>query len=98
MDDYFCLISGDVLTNVTNIVQLIPCTAADSFFFFIFYFLFYHFILHRLEKRTKPISTPYDAQRWWDSNLRTPTPACKSQLYHCATDADVLPLSVRYQT
>ena len=25
---------------------------------------------------TKPISTPYDGRRWWDSNLRTP--ACKS--------------------
>ena len=24
----------------------------------------------------KPISTPYDGRRWWDSNLRTP--ACKS--------------------
>ena len=33
----------------------------------------------------KPISTPYDGRRWWDSNLRTP--ACRP-LYHCATDAD----------
>ena len=47
-----------------------------SFFFFFFFFLPYHFFLHRLENRTKPISTPYDGRRWWDSNLRTP--ACKS--------------------
>ena len=31
MDYYFSLISGDVLTNFTNIVELMPCTAADSF-------------------------------------------------------------------
>ena len=31
-----------------------------------------HFILHRLENRTRPISTPYNGRRWWDSNLRTP--------------------------
>ena len=46
------------------------------FFFFFFNFLPYHLFLHRLENRTKPISTPYDGRRWWDSNLRTP--ACKS--------------------
>ena len=40
------------------------------------FFLPYHLFLHRLENRTKPISTPYDGRRWWDSNLRTP--ACKS--------------------
>ena len=34
------------------------------------------FILHRLESRTRPILTPYDGRRRWDSNLRTP--ACKS--------------------
>ena len=44
--------------------------------FFFFFFLPYHLFLHRLENRTKPISTPYDGRRWWDSNLRTP--ACKS--------------------
>ena len=42
------------------------------FIFFIIFFLPYHFFLHRLENRTKPISTPYDGRRWWDSNLRTP--------------------------
>ena len=41
---------------------------------FFFFFLPY-FFLHRLENRTKPISTIYDGRRWWDSNLRTP--ACK---------------------
>ena len=30
MNYYFCLVSGDVLTNFTNIVVLIPCTAEDS--------------------------------------------------------------------
>ena len=35
-----------------------------------------YLFLHRLENRTKPISTPYDGRRLWDSNLRTP--ACKS--------------------
>ena len=44
--------------------------------FFFFFFLPYHLSLHRLENRTKPISTPYYGRRWWDSNLRTP--ACKS--------------------
>ena len=44
--------------------------------FFFFFFLPYHFFLHHLENRTKPISTPYDGRRWWDSNLLTP--ACKS--------------------
>ena len=34
------------------------------------------FILHRLESGTRPILTPYDGRRQWDSNLRTP--ACKS--------------------
>ena len=38
---------------------------------------FYHsFILHRLERRTRPILTPYDGRCRWDSNLRTP--ACES--------------------
>ena len=47
------------------------------FLFYLFYFFLpYHLFLHRLENRTKPISTPYDGRRWWDSNLRTP--ACKS--------------------
>ena len=42
------------------------------------FFFFYHsFILHRLERRTRPILTPYDGRRHrWDSNLRTP--ACES--------------------
>ena len=44
------------------------------------------FISHRLESRTRPILTPYDGWRRWDSNLRTP--ACKSPLYHCAMDDD----------
>ena len=51
------------------------CTT-NIFFFFFFFFLPYHFFLHHLENRTKPISTPFDGRRWWDSNLRTP--ACKS--------------------
>ena len=39
MDYYFCLITGDVLTNFTNIVELIPCTAAGSFdLYFHFHF------------------------------------------------------------
>ena len=39
--------------------------------------LFYHaFTLHRPESRTRPILTPYDGRRQWDSNLRTP--ACES--------------------
>ena len=34
-------------------------------------FFFYHsFILHCLESRTRPILTPYDGQRRWDSNLQ----------------------------
>ena len=41
---------------------------------------FHHsFILHHLESRTRPISTPYDGRCWWDLNLRTPaceSPAC----------------------
>ena len=48
----------------------------EVIFFFFFFFLPYHLFLHHLENRTKPISTPYDGRRWWDSNLRTP--ACKS--------------------
>ena len=32
-------------------------------------------ILHRLENRTRPISTPHDGQRRWSSNLRSP--ACE---------------------
>ena len=37
----------------------------------LFLSLLYHsFILHHLESRTRPILTPYDAQRQWDSNLR----------------------------
>ena len=47
------------------------------FFFFFFFFFFNHsFILHRLERRTRPIWTPYDGRRRWDLNLRTP--ACES--------------------
>ena len=36
----------------------------DGFFFLPpqFFFLPYHFFLHRLENRTKPISTPYDGR------------------------------------
>ena len=30
-------------------------------------------ILHRLENRTKPITTSHDGRCWWDSNLRTHT-------------------------
>ena len=45
--------------------------------FTLFFFFFYHsFILHRLERRTRPILTPYDGRRRWDSNLCTP--ACQS--------------------
>ena len=37
-------------------------------------FFFYHlFILHNLENRARPISTPYDGWHWWNSNLRTST-------------------------
>ena len=46
-----------------------------QYFFYLFFFLPYHFFLHRIENRMKPVSTPYDGRRWWDSNLRTP--ACK---------------------
>ena len=35
-----------------------------------------HSFLHCLENRMRPISTPYDGQCWWDSDLRTP--ACES--------------------
>ena len=57
------------------ILRLMYYAAAELLSFFCF-FLPYHFFLHHLENRTKPISTPYDGRRWWDSNLRTP--ACKS--------------------
>ena len=47
-------------------------------------FFQHSFSLHRLENRTRPISTSYDRRPWWDSNLRTPT--CESPpLYHFAT-------------
>ena len=61
---------------------------SDAVFpFFFFFFLPYHLFLHRLENRTKPISTPYDGRRWWDSNLHV------SRLhYHCATDANKVSL------
>ena len=36
------------------------------------YFFYHSFMLHRLERRTRPILTPYDGRRQWDSNLRTP--------------------------
>ena len=39
--------------------------SATTFFFMISF-------LHRLESRTRPILTPYDGRRRWDSNLRTP--------------------------
>ena len=51
-------------------------TRAIDFFFFFFFFFYHSFILHRLERRTRPIWTPYDGRRRWDSNLRTP--ACES--------------------
>ena len=58
-----------------NFLLLSPNALSGGHFFF-FFFLPYHLFLHCLENRTKPISTPYDGRRWWDSNLRTPT--CKS--------------------
>ena len=67
------------------------------FFFFFFFFLPYHLFLHHLENRTKPISTPYDGRRWWDSNLRTP--ACKSPaVLYCATKLcySILLYSIQY--
>ena len=66
-----CLAQG-----VTCSTSLIVTHSDATVFCFFFFFLPYHFFLHRLENRTKPISTPYDGRRWWDSNLRTP--ACKS--------------------
>ena len=44
----------------------------------------------------KPILTPHDGRRWWDSNLHTST--CESQLYHCATEADKVYLDILYVT
>ena len=62
MDYYFCLISGDVLTNFTNIVELIPCTAADSFnLYFHFYFAIKHSsdISHTIDWRYSDVSNFY---------------------------------------
>ena len=44
-------------------------------------FFKHSFILHRLENRTKPISTPYDGRHWWDSNLRRLHPHVSRQLW-----------------
>ena len=74
---------GSVIAHCDNKVLIVlsnkydsPQASVQRIFFFFFFFLPYHLFLHRLENRTKPISTPYDGRRWWDSNLRTP--ACKS--------------------
>ena len=61
MDYYFCLIS-DVLTNFTNIVELIPCTAADSFdLYFHFHFDIKHSsdISHTIDWRYSDVSNFY---------------------------------------
>ena len=51
-----------------------PLSISGGFLFFCF---FYHsFILCRSESRPRPILTPYDVWRQWDSNIHTPT--CES--------------------
>ena len=50
-----------------------PCGTVHTSFFIYLIFFHHSFILHRLENRTRPISTPYDGQHRWYSNLRTPS-------------------------
>ena len=73
--------------------HIVKCMKVPSCFVFVFFFLFflpYHLFLHHLENRTKPISTPYDGRRWWDSNLRTlackspALPVCYGRQFTCA--------------
>ena len=45
-------------------------------YLFVYLFFNHSFILHRLDNRTRLKLTPYDGQRWWDSNLRRP--ACEA--------------------
>ena len=87
---------------ITHIRQALPlpwqggcqCSLQQLTQPFFFFFLPYHFLLHRLENRTKPISTPYDGRRWWDSNLRTP--ACKSPALPLCSGRPTLDLCTRY--
>ena len=60
-----CSISASITPMMDNLCVLRNC-----------HFFKYSFILHRLENRTKPISTPRDGRRQWDPNLRTST--CES--------------------
>ena len=46
---------------------MLPITEVG--YYYIVIILPYNFVLHHLENRMKPITFPYDDQRWWDSNL-----------------------------
>ena len=51
------------------------------------FFVKHSFTLHRLENRTKPVSTPHDDWCWCYSDLHTS--ACESPLYHSVKDVKV---------
>ena len=52
------------------------CSHRVCFVFVFWGFFNSSFILHQLESSTRPILTPYNGRRRWDSNLRAP--ACQS--------------------
>ena len=68
--------------------------AVKGTIFFFFFFFMISFILHRLESRTRPILTPYDGRRRWDSNLRTS--ACKSPALPLCYGQIALSLVIHY--
>ena len=77
-ESVLCFALDDVLRD-RNLIRILNNWATYNYYLRqggYVYFFYHSFTLHRLERRTRPIWTPYDGWRRWDSNLCTP--ACES--------------------